>query len=93
MNHHTVIGIDLAKTVFQVASLKNNKLVSNKQYKRQRLKELITNHAPCTIAMEACYSAHYWARECEKAGHQVKLIPAQHLGRQSACQVSLGIAE
>jgi len=79
MNNHTVIGIDLAKTVFQVAALEKNKVVSNKQYKRQPLKELIANHAPCIIAMEACYSSHYWAREFERYGHQVKLIPAQHV--------------
>jgi len=79
MNNHTVIGIDLAKTVFQVASFKNHQVVSNKQFKRQPLKEFIANHEPCIIAMEACYSSHYWAREFQQSGHQVKLIPAQHV--------------
>jgi len=78
-NQHTLIGIGLAKTVFQVASFKNNKVVSNKQYKRQTLKELIANHSPCVVGMEACYSSHYWAPECEKAGNRVKPIPAQHV--------------
>ena len=79
MNNHNVIGIDLAKTVFQVAAFEKNKIVFNKQYKRQPLKEFIANHAPSTIAMEACYSSHYWAREFQQHGHQVKLIPAQHV--------------
>ena len=72
-------GIDLAKTVFQVAAVTDNKVVLNKQYKRQTLKELMANHTPCIIAMEACYSAHYWARKFEHIGHEVKLIPAQHV--------------
>jgi transposase len=79
MNNHTVIGIDLAKTVFQVAAMQNQKIVFNKQVKRQALKELIANHEPSLIAMEACYSSHYWAREFERYGHTVKLIPAQHV--------------
>jgi len=60
MNNHTVIDIDLVKTVFQVAAFEKNKIVFNKQYKRQPLKELMANHAPCIIGMEACYSSHYW---------------------------------
>jgi len=79
MNNSTIIGIDLAKTVFQVGIMTNGKLTSNKQVKRARLRTLIANHPPTTIAMEACYSAHYWAREFEALGHTVKLIPAQHV--------------
>ena len=79
MNNHTVIGIDLAKTVFQVGIMKHGKLTSNKQVKRAQLHALIANQPPSTIAMEACYSAHYWAREFERYGHCVKLIPAQHV--------------
>lgn len=79
MNNSTVIGVDLAKTVFQVGVMSNGKLTSNKQVKRTRLHALIANHPPSTIAMEACYSSHYWAREFEALGHTVKLIPAQHV--------------
>jgi transposase len=79
MNNHTVIGIDLAKTVFQVAVMTNGKLTANKQVRRSVLKPLIANQVPSTIAMEACYSSHYWAREFERLGHMVKLIPAQHV--------------
>jgi len=79
MNKNTIIGIDLAKTVFQVGVMTNGKLTSNKQVKRTRLHSLIANHTPSTIVMEACYSSHYWAREFEALGHTVKLIPAQHV--------------
>jgi transposase len=39
----------------------------------------LANLKPCTVAMEACASSHYWARELRKLGHQVKLLPAQHV--------------
>lgn len=79
MNNHTVIGIDLAKTVFQVGVMNNGKLTSNRQVKRAALHALMVNQPPSTVAMEACYSSHYWAREFERYGHTVKLIPAQHV--------------
>ena len=79
MNNHTVIGIDLAKTVFQVGVMKKGKVTSNRQVKRASLHSLMANREPSTVAMEACYSSHYWAREFERYGHTVKLIPAQHV--------------
>jgi len=79
MNNSTVIGIDLAKSVFQVGVMTNGKLTSNKQVKRARLHSMMANHPPSIIAMEACYSSHYWAREFQALGHKVKLIPAQHV--------------
>jgi transposase len=79
MNHNTIIGIDLAKTVFQVAIMQDNHIQSNKQVRRKKLIELIANHPETTIAMEACYSSHYWGRLFESYGHKVLLIPAQHV--------------
>jgi len=79
MNKNTIIGIDLAKSVFQIAVMSDNKLISNKRVNRTKLKKFISNHAVTTIAMEACYSSNYWAREFEKFGHNVLLIPAQHV--------------
>jgi transposase len=57
----------------------NGKLISNKQVKRASLHSLMANHPPSIVAMEACYSSNYWAREFEAMGHSVKLIPAQHV--------------
>ena len=79
MNNHTVIGIDLAKTVFQVGVMNNGKPASNRQVKRAALHSLMANQQPSIVAMEACYSSHYWAREFERYGHTVKLIPTQHV--------------
>lgn len=79
MTHHTVIGIDLAKQVFQVAVSQHHKIISNHRVNRTQLKDFILNTPPSAVFMEACYSAHYWARFASDAGHQVGLIPAQHV--------------
>lgn len=79
MNHHTVVGIDLAKNVFQVAISKSGKIVSNQKLSRKELSRWLANHPSSAIFMEACYSAHYWGRVAQEAGHTVKLIPAQHV--------------
>jgi len=79
MNNNTVIGIDLAKNVFQVATLCGSKIVSNKQYSRAKLKQFLCNTQATSVYMEACYSAHFWARFAQSCGHEVGLIPAQHV--------------
>lgn len=79
MNHNTTIGIDLAKSVFQVAILHNGRIQLNKRFNRKGLRSFICNHPKATIAMEACYTAHYWARQFESDGHKVVLIPPQHV--------------
>lgn len=79
MTKHTIIGIDLAKTVFQIATMSGNQISQNKRVNRAELKQFAANHPVTTIAMEACYSSHYWAREFERYGHKVLLIPAQHV--------------
>ena len=80
MNYHNLVSIDLAKSVFQVCIFgESNSIKSNKQVSRNGLKEIIILLERSTIAMEACYSSHYWARFCESHGHTVKLIPAQHV--------------
>ena len=76
----STISIDLAKNVFQVLGMNEQaKKVFNKRLNRSQLREFIVNHSPCTIVIEACYSSHYWGRFCRQAGHEVKLIPAQHV--------------
>ena len=79
MNKNTIIGINLAKSVFQIAVMSNNEIISNKRVNRSKLKQVLANHPIATITMEACYSSNYWAREFEKFGHTVRLIPAQHV--------------
>ncbi len=73
-----VMGIDLAKRSFQVHGVDTDgqKAVA-KKFSRQKLKEYLVTLPPCIIAMEACGSAHYWARLLRSYGHEVKLIAPQ----------------
>src|SRR5215510_2465273 len=72
------IGIDLAKNVFQVHGVDaNDKVVFNKPLRRAQVLPFFAKLAPCLIGMEACASAHYWARELGKLGHDVRLMPAK----------------
>jgi hypothetical protein len=71
----TTLGIDLAKNVFCLHGCDaNGKAVLRKQLVRRQLLSFVANLPPCLVAMEACASAHYWAREIEKLVHQVRLI-------------------
>jgi transposase len=72
------IGIDLAKHVFQVHGVAaNDKVAFNKPLRRAQMLPFFAKLAPCLIGMEACASAHYWARELKKLGHDVRLMPAK----------------
>ena len=65
----TTLGIDLAKNVFQLHGVnRHGKTVLAKKVTRAKLTETVANLPPCLIGMEACASAHYWARELEKLG-------------------------
>ena len=74
----TTIGIDLAKNVFQVHGVdERGKMVLRKQLKRKDVTSFFANLPPCLIGMEACGSAHHWARELTKFGHTVRLMAPQ----------------
>lgn len=74
----TTIGIDLAKNVFQAHGVnEHGKTEKKKQLKRGQVAEFFANLPPCLIGIEACGSAHYWARKLEGFGHTVKLIAPQ----------------
>ena len=70
-----VLGIDLAKDVFQLhgTDIKGNRVLK-KRLNRKKLIEFIANLKPCLIGIEACLGAHYWARTFEKMGHTVKIM-------------------
>ena len=72
---HTVVGIDIAKRVFQLhwVDIETGEIV-NLQLKREKFLEHFANRQPCLIGMEACGGAQHWAREFIKLGHQVKLL-------------------
>ena len=74
------ITIDLAKNVFQACGVNEQiKPQFNKKLKRSEVFDFMRQQEPTTVVMEACYSSHYWGREIAKLGHDVKLIPAQHV--------------
>jgi transposase len=93
----TTIGLDIAKNVFQVHGIDAaEKVVVRKQFRRSQVLEFFKALPPCLIGMEACASAHYWARELTKLGHKVRLMPArdvkvrqaQHIVVHQQCQCS-----
>lgn len=74
----TTVGIDLAKNVIQVHGVdEKGKPVLRKAFKRDQLLPCFANLPPCLIGMEACGSAHYWARKLELLGHTVRLMAPQ----------------
>ena len=74
----TTIGIDLAKNVVQVHAVnEHGKTVLKKQLKRDQVAAFFVNLQPCLIGVEACGSAHHWARKLESFGHTVKLMAPQ----------------
>src|SRR5258708_32942185 len=74
----TTIGLDIAKNVFQVHGIDAaEKVVVRKQLRRSKVIAFCEALPPCLVGMEACASAHYWARELRKLGHEVRLMPAK----------------
>ena len=74
----TTVGIDLAKALFQVHGVDEcGKAVLRKQLKRKDVLSFFANLEPCLIGMEACGSAHYWARKLSELGHTVRLMAPQ----------------
>jgi hypothetical protein len=72
------IGLDIAKNVFQVHGIDAaEKVVVRKQLRRGQVLKFFEALPPCLVGMEACASAHYWARELTKLGHKVRLMPAK----------------
>jgi transposase len=74
----TTIGLDIAKNVFQVHGIDaGERVVVRKQLRRGQVMAFFEALSPCVIGMEACGTAHYWARELRKLGHEVRLMPAK----------------
>ena len=99
MSNVTTLGIELAKNVFQVCGLNRaRKVVFNRAVSRAKLVDLIRQHPRAQIVMEACGSAHHWARTFTTMGLDVCLIPAQHVkafcrGNKNDANDALAIAE
>jgi len=80
MQNIVTIGLDLAKRVFQVHGMDHaGQTVLRKKVRRAQVLKFFATLPPCLVGMEACGSAHHWARELSAQGHQVRLIPPQYV--------------
>ena len=80
MGEFSTIGVDLAKSVFQVHGADaSGAVLFRKKLRRHQVLTFFAAQRPCTVAMEACGSAHYWGREIAKLGHTVRLIPPAYV--------------
>ena len=99
MSKITTIGLDLAKHVFHVVCCdEHGKVVRKKILRRSQVLAYFSNLPRCLVGMEACASAHHWARELGALGNQVKLIPPQYVkpyvrGNKNDYNDALAIAE
>jgi transposase len=74
--HVTTIGIDLAKSVFQLHGIDAaGEVIFRKKLRRSGVLEFLRDLPPCLVGMEACATSHFWAREIRALGHDVRLIP------------------
>src|SRR5258708_11965548 len=79
MKEVTTIGLDLAKAVFQVHGVGARGVVAvRRKVRRRQVLAFFAKLPPCLVGMEACATAHYWAREIAKLGHDVRLIPSAY---------------
>ena len=74
------IGLDIAKNVFQAVGVDGSgKEVFSKRIRRAEVIDFFAEQRPCRVGIEACPSAHHWARELEKLGHTIALLPAAYV--------------
>lgn len=76
----SIIGLDLAKNVFQIHGIDaQGKVLVRRALRRGEVLPYFTNLLPCLVGMEACATAHHWARKLIKLGHTVKLMPPAYV--------------
>src|ERR671916_1276954 len=80
MGQAVTIGLDIAKSVFQVHGVdESGAVVVRRQVRRAQLLPFFAKLPPCLIGIEACATAHHWARELIQLGHQVRLMPPSYV--------------
>src|ERR1035438_8900735 len=76
----TTIGLDIAKSVFQVHGVDTaGQVVIRRQLKRRSVLAFFQKLPPCLVGIEACASSHYWSRELQAFGHTVRLMPPAYV--------------
>ena len=76
----TTIGLDIAKSVFQVHGVDaGGQVIVRRQLKRRYVLTFFQKLSPCLVGIEACASAHHWSRELQALGHTVRLMPPAYV--------------
>ena len=76
----TMVGLDIAKSVFQVHGVDaHGKVLVRRQLKRRHVLAFFEKLPPCLVGMEACASSHHWSRELQALGHTVRLMPPAYV--------------
>ena len=74
------IGLDIAKSVFQVHCVDaESNVILRRQLKRRYVVMFFQKLPPCLVGIEACASSHYWSRELQALGHKVRLMPPAYV--------------
>ncbi len=80
MEDVSIVGLDLAKRVFQVrGAALDGRVICRKRLSRGLLLKFFAQLPPCIVAMEACATAHFWTREIGGLGHEVRLVPPAYV--------------
>ena len=80
MNQAITIGVDLAKSVFQIHGVDaEGAVVFRRRLRRGQVLPFFKKQPPCLVGMEACATSHHWAREIEALGHNVRLMPPRYV--------------
>lgn len=80
MGEVSIIGLDLAKNVFQAHGAgADGSVIFRRKLSRSQLLKFMAAQPPCMVAMEACASAHFWGRAIGDLGHEVRLIPPAYV--------------
>jgi transposase len=80
MQSVTTIGLDIAKSVFQVHGVDAvGQVVIRRQLKRRYVLKFFEKLSPCLVGIEACASSHHWSRELQALGHTVRLMPPAYV--------------
>ena len=80
MGKASFIGLDLAKDVFQAhGASSDGEVLFRRRLRRNQVMEFFARQPKCIVAMEACGSSHFWAREISGLGHEVRMIPPAYV--------------
>jgi transposase len=80
MEKINTIGLDIAKNVFQVHGIDEvGEVIVQRRLRRRQVLPFFKRQAPCLVGLEACATAHHWAREIEKLGHEARLMPPRYV--------------